>query len=159
MRKNPHLSLRNLKHGLSCDENGKKTRLYGIWVRMKQRCRDVKSSDYKRYGGRGIQVCNEWLEDYKTFHDWAMANGYAKGMSIERIDNEGNYTPENCTWIPMAKQAANKRNSRLITYDGKTRHLAEWARVLGIGHSLLRYRLKHWGVEKTFSMEVTNEAL
>ena len=152
MSKRPDLSERNFKHGLSMDSSGKKTRLYTIWIRMKQRCNDASSSDYTRYGGRGICICPEWETDYKTFHDWALQNGYADGMSIERIDNDGNYVPSNCTWIPMAAQARNKRNSRKITHDGETKTLAEWSEVFGIGSSLLRYRLKHWGKEKTFAI-------
>ena len=143
---------RNFKHGLCCDESGKKTRLYNIWVRMKQRCYDKNASDYPRYGGRGIQVCDEWRKDYSAFHQWAIANGYNNDKSIERLDVNGNYCPENCSWITMEEQARNKRNSRRITYNGETKILAEWARELGIQQSLLRYRLNHWGIEKTFEI-------
>lgn len=149
-RKRPDLSKRNTKHGLCFDENGKKTRLYNIWIRMKQRCFNKNSSDYDRYGGRGIAVCEEWKNCYKEFHDWAIANGYNDELSIDRIDNDGDYEPDNCQWITMAQQARNKRNSHMITHNGETKTLAEWAEDMDIESSLLRYRLKHWGKNKTF---------
>ena len=149
-RKRPELSERNRVHGLCLDENGKKTRLYTVWSRMRQRCSDKNSSDYDRYGGRGISVCDEWM-DYKNFHDWAMTKGYKEGLTIERTDNDGNYEPSNCKWITLEAQARNKRNNRLITYKGETRTLAEWCDILGMESSLLRYRLNNWGVERAFT--------
>lgn len=149
MTRSELLRQRNLRHGLCLDENGKKTRLYGIWSRMRQRCRDANCTDYPRYGGRGIKVCEEW-NDYAVFHAWAMANGYNDSMSIDRLDVNGDYCPANCQWITMAAQARNKRNNHRITYNGEAKTLAEWAEIIGIEQSLLRYRLQHWGVEKTF---------
>ena len=149
----PDLSKRNIVHGLCYDENGNKTRLYTIWVRMKQRCSDIHASDFERYGGRGIKVCDAWL-DYKVFYDWAMANGYQDDLTIERVDNDGNYEPDNCAWIPREAQARNKRNNHLITYKGQTKTLAEWSEILGIDSSLLRYRLKHWSVDRAFNEPV-----
>lgn len=145
------LVLRNTKHGLYYDETGRKRRLYGIWSRMRQRCRDPHCKEYINYGGRGIKVCKEW-EDYDVFHSWAMGHGYDDALTIERIDVNGDYCPQNCKWITRDAQARNKRNSRKITYKGETKVLAEWARTIGIEHSLLRYRLDHWGVEKTFEV-------
>jgi len=144
------LIVRNTTHGLSLDETGRKTRLYSNWARMKQRCRDVKAYDFARYGGRGISVCVEWL-DYKTFHDWALLNGYREGMTIERIDNDGNYEPRNCTWIPASQQARNKRNNHFVTHWGVRKTLAEWSQILGIESSLLRYRLAHWSIDRALS--------
>lgn len=151
--KRPDLSERNTKHGLCFDENGKKTRLYNIWIRMKQRCFDKNPSDYDRYGGRRITVCQEWKSDYKKFHDWAIANGYDDTKSIDRKDVNGNYEPGNCQWIPMDKQARNKRNNHRITHNGVTKTLIEWAQELGIGSSLLRYRLKHWSKDRVFQQK------
>lgn len=93
------------KHGL----HG--IRLYGIWKTMKTRCFNHNCEKYKNYGARGITVCNEWRNDFKKFYDWAMSNGYEENLTIERIDVNGNYCPENCTWIPACKQAKNKTNS------------------------------------------------
>jgi len=140
---------RNTTHGLCKDKNGHKTRLYNIYRRMRQRCSDKNTDDYKIYGGRGILVCNEW-RDYKNFYDWATNNGYAENLSIERADVNGNYEPNNCKWIPLKDQARNKRNNHKITFRGQTKVLAEWSDILGIESSLLRYRIKAWGVETAF---------
>lgn len=142
---------RNTTHGLSRGPDGKIIRLYNIWSRMKQRCHDLNSSDFAFYGGRGIQVCPEWRSDFKSFHDWAHANGYDDSMSIERADVNGNYEPGNCSWISMKEQSRNKRNNHLIAYGGETKTLAEWAEILGIQSSLLRYRLKHWDTDRIFA--------
>jgi len=136
---------RNLKHGL-CNGHD---RLYNIWCRMKQRCYDLNSSDYQRYGGRGIVICKEWLE-YKIFHEWAKNNGYSDNLTIERINNSLNYNPENCKWIPLALQARNRRDNHLIEFKGETKILAEWSEIFGIGPSLIRYRLKHWPIDRIF---------
>lgn len=97
----------NTKHGATHHRGT--TKLYNIWLRMKDRCRNPNSSNYKYYGGRGISVCEEWRHDFAAFRDWALANGYQEGLSIDRIDVNGNYCPENCRWITMAEQQRNKR--------------------------------------------------
>ena len=147
---------RNTVHSLSKGKDGKVTRLYRIWRRMKQRCYDKNCSDYKRYGGRGIKVCDEWL-DYRNFYDWAMSNNYKNNLTIERINNDGDYEPDNCKWIPPEAQARNKRSNRYITFRGVTKTLAEWSRILGMEHSLLRYRLDKWGTEKAFTTPARRE--
>ena len=83
--------------------------------------------DYKDYGGRGITVCDEWKHDFKNFYNWAMDNGYKEGLTIDRIDVNGNYTPDNCRWATLKQQGNNKRNTVYLTYEGKTRSLSEWA--------------------------------
>lgn len=94
--------------------DGRGTRLYNVWKSMKQRCRDKNCKAYRLYGARGISVCDEWANDYTTFHDWAFANGYdpnaPRGIcTIDRIDTNGNYEPSNCRWVDMKTQVANRR--------------------------------------------------
>jgi hypothetical protein len=89
------------------------TRLYNIWTNMKQRCYNVKHKAYPNYGSRGITVCNEWLHNYIAFRDWAMENGYRDDLTIDRIDNDEGYSPNNCRWATMIEQAQNKRPRKL----------------------------------------------
>lgn len=96
----------NVKHGLH------DTRLYRIYCGMKTRCYNPKVLHYKNYGGRGISICDEWLNSFKDFYDWAMANGYSDELSIDRINVNGNYEPSNCRWATNLEQARNKRNSK-----------------------------------------------
>jgi hypothetical protein len=94
---------------------------------MIRRCTSDKSADYKDYGGRGISVCDEWRQ-FIHFSEWAKANGYHDELSIERDNVNGNYSPDNCRWIPMGKQALNRRTSHLVTAFGECKTIAEWAR-------------------------------
>ena len=90
--------------------HGKKdTRLYRIWNHMKTRCYRKSYHAFRHYGGRGIRVCDEWLHDFQAFYDWAMSHGYTDDLSIDRIDTNGNYSPDNCRWVTMAEQNKNKR--------------------------------------------------
>lgn len=98
------------------------TRLYNIWRGIKKRCNDTENA---KYGGRGIGYCEQW-EDYPTFRAWALGAGYADDLTIERDDNDGDYSPANCSWITMGQQARNRRNSHRITLGGETHSLAEW---------------------------------
>jgi len=143
-------------HGLSRDDNGKKTRLYRIWTGIKTRCFNPNDHAYKNYGGRGITICDEWL-NYTNFYNWAMSNGYRENLTIERIDNDGNYEPSNCTWITRGEQAYNRKTSFRVTYKDETKTLSEWASVLGLSYPMLFCRLKYrgWSVEKAFSTPPT----
>lgn len=108
------------------------TRLYAIWQQMKNRCCNKNLKAYKDYGGRGISVCDEWMHDFNTFYTWSIQHGYTDDLSIDRIDNDGNYTPNNCRWVTGAAQANNRRTNRLYTLDGETMSLTEWAHSRGV---------------------------
>ena len=130
-----------------------KTRLYRIWKAMKDRCYRKSNKHYHRYGGRGITICQEWQNDFQAFYDWAMANGYSDKLTIDRINNDGNYESDNCRWITNALQQSNKNNCQLLNYNGKTQTLSEWARELGINRGTLWSRINtlHWEVEKALA--------
>lgn len=117
------------------------TRVYHIWRSVKDRCTNPNLKQYPLYGGRGIKMCDEWANDPNAFCEWAMANGYADNLTIDRIDVNGNYEPSNCRWITIEEQQVNKRNNRLLTYNGKTQCVAEWARELKIDQFLIYNRI------------------
>lgn len=126
------------------------TRLYYVWVEMRQRCQNPRHPRYPLYGGRGIRVCDEW-KDFERFRSWALANGYRPGLSLDRIDNDGDYEPGNCRWVPQLVQNNNSRRCKMITYRGRTQSLAQWARELGLNYRTLRSRLRiGWSVERAF---------
>ena len=121
------------------------TRLYDIWRSMKKRC-DVKTTEaYKNYGGRGIKICNEWANNYKSFYDWAISAGYKKGKEIDRIDNNGNYEPNNCRFVDEETQANNKRNVRLYTINGITKSLSQWCKDYDLDYYMVRQRIYKLG--------------
>lgn len=116
---------------------GYKDRLHGVWTSMLTRCRNPNSESYHNYGGRGITVCKEWETSYQAFKDWAYSNGYDENAeygkcTLDRIDVNGNYCPENCRFISAHEQCKNMRVNRNITICGKTKCLADWARCIGV---------------------------
>lgn len=117
-----------------------RSRLYRVWIGMKERCNNCKNKAYSYYGGRGIKVCQEWGTSYEAFRKWALANGYRDDLTIDRIDVNGNYCPENCRWVDMKTQMNNTRANRRITQNGETRTMAEWAERTGIAYETIRYR-------------------
>lgn len=131
----------NFKHGLSSTPSHR-DKLYKTWDSMKSRCYNPHDKSYLRYGGRGIKICDEWKTNYILFRTWALENGYSKELTIDRIDVNGNYEPDNCRWVDLTVQANNKRNNVFITYNNETHTLAEWARITGIEYRVLsaRYR-------------------
>jgi len=117
------------------------TRLYNIWVNMKARCYRPTGRGYKDYGGRGIIMCDEWKNSYEAFRDWSKNNGYRDDLSIDRIDNDGNYEPNNCRWVDIYIQANNKRDNRFVTVDGETKTISQWSRIVGINKKTIQQRL------------------
>lgn len=115
-----------------------KRKLYRVLAGMKSRCSNKNEPGYKHYGGRGIRVCEEWLNSFEAFESWALSNGYEEGLSIERIDVNGNYCPENCKWATSLEQCNNMRRNIRVTYLGKTQTIAQWARELGKEYNTLR---------------------
>lgn len=139
----------NYKHGQ------RKTRLYRIWANMKNRCNNPKSTFYDRYGGRGITICDEWLHDFQAFHDWAMSHGYSDELSIDRIDNDKGYFPENCRWANMKNQATNRSNSHIVIIDGVSKTLMEWSELYAVNYKTVRDRIKRgWTEERALKTPV-----
>jgi hypothetical protein len=138
-----------LKHGLA------NTRLFSIWTNMKTRCYNNNGTDYSNWGGRGITICDEWKNDFKVFYDWAMDNGYKDNLTIDRIDNDGNYEPSNCRWATAREQALNRHNNHLITYNGETHTMKEWSEIIGIDYKTLSNRLNKskWSINKAMVFE------
>ena len=130
-------------------------RIHNIWYLMKYRCEDISSPAYERYGGRGIFICPEWsdgIDGYFCFKEWALANGYRESLSLDRIDNDGPYSPENCRWSDGYTQANNKRSNILYEINGITKTLAEWAREYDINYKALHRRLRlGWEIERALS--------
>lgn len=129
-------TIRKTTHGMS------RTRLYNTWANMKYRCSPSCSKHfYDLYYGRGIRVCPEWENDFEAFYRWAMAHGYRDELSIDRIDNDGNYEPSNCRWVTEEVQANNRSTSKFITYNGETLTEKQWAKKLNISYDTIRYNL------------------
>lgn len=145
----------NQRHGLTY------TRLYGIWCCMKERCNNEKISLYTYYGGRGIKVCNEWKNNFMAFYDWAMANGYKEDLTIDRIDNDGNYEPSNCRWTNKTIQVINRRLSKnntsgykgiykVINKSGQER----WAACICVNY---KNKILCWRKTQKEALEVRNK--
>lgn len=144
-------SIRATTHGLS------NKRLYGVWQNIINRCTNPKSQEYRYYGERGITICDEWRNDFKVFYDWAMANGYdetaPKGQcTIDRIDNNKGYFPDNCHWISTKMNCRNTRKNRIVEFNGEKHTLSEWSEIIHIPSNTLTERLKRgWSIEKTLT--------
>lgn len=128
-------------------------RLCRIFYEMRDRCLNTRLKCYKNYGGRGIKVCDEWMDKKNgriNFYNWAMQNGYRDDLTLDRINNESNYTPQNCRWVTRKEQQNNRRNNIYIEHNGKTRTMKQWSELLNIPYSTLRSRLKSKLPEELF---------
>ena len=141
------------KHG--CARRGKSERLYNVWSDIKKRCDNPNFVHYADYGGRGIKVCEEWHDNYSVFREWALANGYdpeakPKMCTIDRIDVDGDYAPDNCRWVSMAVQGQNKRNNTRVEYKGEMLCITEIARRAHVSEGGLWNKLnyKHMQVQE-----------
>ena len=126
-----------------------KTRLYKIWRSIIDRTTHPSHQKYKNYGGRGITFCDEW-KDFAVFREWAVDNGYADDLTIDRIDSNGNYEPSNCRWTTMKVQQNNRTNNHLITCNGETHTMKEWSEIRGIKYSTLSMRVnkRKWSIPR-----------
>jgi hypothetical protein len=143
------------KHGAA--RRHKLTPLYQAWCAIKRRCLNPNCRDYPRYGGRGISICDKWKSDFAAFEAWARKNGYACDLTIDRIDNDGNYEPRNCRWVSFRANANNRRNNRHVTAFGETKTIAEWSRDkrCRVGASALYSRISTFGMEPETALTAT----
>lgn len=133
------LQSRSTIHGHSHTGEG----IYPVWKSMRARCNNPNSHAYNNYGGRGISVCEKWDNDFQAFYDWSMSNGYEPNLTIDRINNNEGYAPENCRWTTPKEQANNKRTCRYITYANETHTIAEWSRIFEVPYSALLRRINN----------------
>ncbi len=140
----------NTVHGMS--RRRKYHPVYRIWQAILQRCENPDHNQYKNYGGRGIKVCDEW-HDAVIFINWALTHGWQEGLSIDRIDNDKGYSPDNCRWVTQKEQQRNRRNNHLIAFDGKTQTVVQWAEEMNISPQTLYSRINqcHWPIERALT--------
>lgn len=131
-----HLNAALTTHG------GRHTKLYGHWCHMRTRCNNAKHEHYAYYGGRGIKVCDEWALDFKAFRDWAITHGYQEGLSIDRIDVNGDYKPDNCKWSTQTEQVRNRSNTVFLAHGGLRKPLKEWCESLQTNYKTAHARYK-----------------
>lgn len=150
-QKNRIISQKKKTHGMA------DTRLFSVWSHMKERCYKPYNKSFNDYGGRGIEVCEEWKNDFMCFYDWAIQNGYDENAplmqcTIDRINVNGNYEPDNCRFITIKEQCNNRRNNRVLELFGESHTLAEWSEILNIKYSTIWRRLKNgWSVEEALN--------
>lgn len=145
--KRARTSERNRK--MATQNGSSREKLFHVWNAIRHRCYFVTDDYYHLYGGRGIAMCDEWKESYFVFKEWALSNGYKDGLTIDRIDVNGNYDPSNCRWATLKEQANNRRSNRRFTAFGRTLNIQQWAELLEVPYNKLRYRL----VEKGLSVQ------
>lgn len=122
------------------------TRLYSIWTGIKRRCYNTHDKSYQKwYGSKGIRMCDEWKNNFMSFHDWAISNGYTEDLTIDRIDSAGNYEPSNCRWVTPQAQSTNKSSNLQLTHNGETLIEADWARKLKVTPTTIKRRFEKYG--------------
>lgn len=144
------------KMGLNNKKHGKRfTEEYSVWDKIKTRCNNKRSLSYKQYGGRGIKVCDRWLNSFENFLE-DMGERPTNKHSIDRIDNNGDYTPENCRWANKAEQANNRNNNLIINYKSEEKTLAEWCFILKLNYETIRHRINYlkWNIEDAFEKPI-----
>lgn len=140
----------------STTHSGSNSRLYHVWIDIVRRCENPGRGAYKNYGGRGISICAEW-KDFSVFREWAMSTGYDENAehgicTIDRIDVNGDYAPDNCRWVTMKIQCRNKRGSHIVEYNGEKKTVAEWSEITGINYNTLLRRINSgWDVERALT--------
>ena len=133
------------------------TRLYHIWNGLTGRCNNPNNKDYANYGGRGISVCKEWQKP-ENFFGWAFLNGYSEDLTLDRIDTNGNYCPENCRWITNDEQQRNRRNNKILEFDGQRHCVSEWAEITGIPKGTISSRIRYgWTIEEVMTIEPSHK--
>lgn len=135
-------SVRDSKGHFIAKHGGKGTKLYNKWCSMRERCSNPHNKRYNRYGGRGIKVCEEW-QNFNSFKDWCLSNGYSPNLTIDRIDNDGNYEPSNCRFVTSAEQNRNYSRNHKITHNGKTLCITDWEKETGISRATLLWRIRN----------------
>lgn len=130
----------NLTHGMT------RSRLYRIYNAAKNRCYNSGQPNYENYGGRGIRMCEEWLNSFDSFKDWALSTGYDDDLTLEREDVNGMYCPENCRWATRAEQSRNTRRNHLYTHNGRTQILTDWCAELGLNFHTVEYKIHQKGM-------------
>lgn len=140
----------NITHGLSHD------RLYYIYNNMIRRCCEKTNAKYKNYGKRGICVCKEWRDDKSAFFQWARESGYSEELTLDRVDVNKGYSPDNCRWATQKQQANNKTNNTQLSYGEETHTLSEWADITGISRATISARINEygWSVDEALSTPV-----
>ena len=120
--------------------------LYQVWLNMKKRCNNPNDQHYKYYGGRGVSIIPEWSNNYSVFRDWALSHGYKKGLSLDRVNVDGNYEPDNCRWATMKTQQNNRRSCKYIEHNGEVHTIKEWSKILEIKYSTLYSRITKYNM-------------
>ena len=135
-----------------------RTRLYKAWTNMRNRCNWEKDREYQHYGGRGITVCDEWQNSFEPFMKWALSHGYNDTLTIDRINVDGNYEPDNCRWITRKEQNNNMTSNVRLTYKGVTHNLTEWSQITGIKYQTLQGRIRRgWKVEDVLFRPISHD--
>lgn len=129
--------------------NWSNSRIKDIFHGMKQRCYNDKDKNYRWYGAKGIKVCNEWLDDPKRFEEWALKNGYNNSLTIDRIDENKDYSPSNCRWISGVQNTKYKSTTSLITVKGETHTGKDWSKILGLGENRINIYVRKYGIDNT----------